>query len=63
MEKDLTQFAFLILCNDSTGFDEMGDYLPMIDILYEVDLNIIKALGLVVSDKKIFKVFIMKTFF
>ena len=27
MEKDLTQFAFLILCNDSTGFDETGDYL------------------------------------
>ena len=35
----------------------------MIDIVYEVDLNIIQALGLVVSDKKIFKVFILKIFF
>ena len=35
----------------------------MIDIVCEVDLNIIKALGLVVSVKKIFKVFILKIYF
>ena len=35
----------------------------MIDNVSEVDLNIIKALGLVVSDKKIFKVFILKIYF
>ena len=26
MKQDCTQFAVLILCNDSTGCDEMGDY-------------------------------------
>ena len=38
MEQDCTQFAALILCHDSTGCDEMGDYFAieadtMIDIL------------------------------
>ena len=28
MEQDLTQFAVLILCNFSTGCDEMGNYTP-----------------------------------
>ena len=37
-EQDCTQFAVLILCNDSTGCDEMGDYFAieadtMIDIV------------------------------
>ena len=37
-EQDCTQFAVLILCHDSTGFDEMGDYFAieadtMIDIV------------------------------
>ena len=26
MKQDCTQFALLILCHDSTGCDEMGDY-------------------------------------
>ena len=26
MEQDCTQFAVIILCHDSTGCDEMGDY-------------------------------------
>ena len=26
VEQDCTQFAVLILCRDSTGCDEMGDY-------------------------------------
>ena len=26
VKQDCTQFAVLILCNDSTGCDEMGDY-------------------------------------
>ena len=26
MEQDLTQFAILLLCDDSTGCDEMGNY-------------------------------------
>ena len=26
MEQDCTQFAVLILCHNSTGCDEMGDY-------------------------------------
>ena len=26
VEQDLTQFAVLILCDDSTDCDEMGDY-------------------------------------
>ena len=38
MEHDCTQFAVLILCNDSTGCDEMCDYFAteadkMIDIV------------------------------
>ena len=37
-EQDCTQFAVLILCLDSTGCDEMGDYFAieadtMIDIM------------------------------
>ena len=37
-EQDCTQFAVLILCHDSTGCDEMGDYFAieadtMIDIV------------------------------
>ena len=37
-ELDCTQFAVLILCHDSTGCDEMGDYFAieadtMIDIV------------------------------
>ena len=44
MERDLTQFAVLILCDDSTGCDEMGDYIAtdadtMIDIVCDVGLN------------------------
>ena len=44
MKQDLTQFAVLILCYDSTGCDEMVDYFvmeadTMIDIVYEVNLN------------------------
>ena len=44
MEQDYTQFAVLILCHDSTGCDEMGDYFAieadtMIDI---VRLSLIK---------------------
>ena len=44
MEQELTQFAVLILCDDSTVCDEMGDYFAigadtMIDIVCEVDLN------------------------
>ena len=42
--QDLTQFAVLILHNDSTGCCEMGDYFAkdadtMIDIVCEIDLN------------------------
>ena len=38
VEQDCTQFAVLILCHDSTGCDEMGDYFAieadtMIDIV------------------------------
>ena len=38
MEQDCTEFAVLILCHDSTGCDEMGDYFAteadtMIDIV------------------------------
>ena len=38
VEQDCTQFAVLILCHDSTGCDEMGDYFEieadtMIDIV------------------------------
>ena len=37
-EQDCTQFAVLILCHDSTGCDEVGDYFAieadtMIDIV------------------------------
>ena len=37
-EQNCTQFAILILCHDSTGCDEMGDYFAieedtMIDIV------------------------------
>ena len=37
-EQDCSQFAVLILCHDSTGCDEMGDYIAieadtMIDIV------------------------------
>ena len=37
-EQDCSQFAVLILCHDSTGCDEMGDYFEieadtMIDIV------------------------------
>ena len=37
-EQDCSQFAVLILCHDSTGSDEMGDYFAieadtMIDIV------------------------------
>ena len=44
MEKDLTPLAVILLCNDSTGCDEMDDYFAteadrMIDIVCEVDLN------------------------
>ena len=44
MEEDLTQFAVLILCDDSAGCDEMGNYftaeaLTMIDIVCVVYLN------------------------
>ena len=28
MKQDRTQFAVIILCDDSTSCDEMGDYLP-----------------------------------
>ena len=42
--QDRTQFAVLILCDDSTGCGEMGDYFAteadkMIDIVCEVNLN------------------------
>ena len=44
MEQDLIQFAVLILCYYSTGYDEMGDHFTteadtMIDVVCEVDLN------------------------
>ena len=44
MTQNLTQFAVLLLCDDSTGCGEMCDYFTidadtMIDIVYEVDLN------------------------
>ena len=37
-EQDCSQFAVLVLCHDSTGCDEMGDYFAieadsMIDIV------------------------------
>ena len=44
MEQDLTYFAVIILCDDSTGCDEIAVYFAteadtMIDIVSEVDLN------------------------
>ena len=44
MDQDLTQLAVIILCDESTGCDEMNDYFAteadtMIDIVFEVDLN------------------------
>ena len=44
MEDNFTQFAVIILCDDSTGCDEVNDYFAtevdtMIDIVYEDDLN------------------------
>ena len=44
LEDDLTQLAVIILYDDSTCCDEMGDYFAteadtMIDIVCEVDLN------------------------
>ena len=44
IEQDLTQFAVLILCDDSTGCDEMCDYFAteagtMMYIVCEVHLN------------------------
>ena len=44
MELDLTELAVIIICDDSTGCDEMDDYFAteadtMIDIVREVDLN------------------------
>ena len=44
MDQDLTQFAVLIICDNSTGCDETGDHFTieadtMIDIVFEVCLN------------------------
>ena len=44
MELDLTELAVIIICDDSTGCDEMDDYFAteadtMIYIVCEVDLN------------------------
>ena len=44
MEHTLTQFADIILCDDSTSFDEMGDYVATetdstIYIVCEADSN------------------------
>ena len=44
MEQHLTQFTVLLLFDDSTGCDEMGNYFAteadtIIDIVCEVDLN------------------------
>ena len=44
MEQDLTQFVLLILFDDSTGCDEMGNYFAteantMTYIACEVDFN------------------------
>ena len=43
MEQDLTQLAVILLCDDSTGCDEMGEYFAteadtIIDIVCEVEL-------------------------
>ena len=42
MEKVLIQFAVKIMCDDSTGFDEMDNYFAteankMINIVYDLD--------------------------
>ena len=44
MEQDRTQFAVLILCDDSTRCDEIGNYFAteadsVLDIVCEVNLN------------------------
>ena len=39
-EQDCTQFAVLILCHDSTGFDEMGDYF---DIEADTIIDIVRV--------------------
>ena len=44
MEQTLTQFAVIIICDDSTSFDEMGDYVATetdstICIVCEADSN------------------------
>ena len=44
MEQDLSQFAVLMLCDDSTDCDEIGYYFAteadtMIDIVCEAHLN------------------------
>ena len=44
MEQDLTQFEVKILCDDSTGCDEVDNYFAtdadtMIHIVYEDDLG------------------------
>ena len=44
MEQDLTRFEDKILCDDSTGCNEVDNYFAteadkMIDILYEYDLE------------------------
>ena len=44
LEQDLSQLAVIILCDDSTGCDEVGDCFAteadtMIDIVCEINLN------------------------
>ena len=44
MQEDLIQLAVIVLCYNSTGCDEMDDYLAteadtMVDIVCEVGLN------------------------
>ena len=46
VEQDCTQFAVLILCHDSTGCDEMGDYFA------------IKAITLIDLNKDCFRIFL-----
>ena len=46
MKQDCTQFAVLILCHDSTGCEEMGDYFAieadtMIDIVRLTSIKIV----------------------
>ena len=45
MEQDLAQFAVKIMCDDSTGCDEVDNHFATeantsIDILYEYDLDV-----------------------